>query len=299
MIFIVNSAKLNKISKKLKKIKNYLQELKSNFYNLLFNIPFIQKPLPSLPFSRKPIGDEKTYIKLHKKTISENCLGVEEFEKEYGYTIDLNWFSELSLATQTCIKKSKLNFNHGRLIYSTLSKYLSINKENSDPFFFILETGTARGFSSICMSKALNDQQAKGIITTIDCISHNQKIYWNAISDSKGAITRSELLKPWESELKNILFIQGWTNEIINRLGIKRINFAFLDAQHNENAVLEEYYFVSERQIPGDIIFFDDVTPNYFDGVCSAVKRIVKNGDYKIKYYNFDKLRGYAIATKI
>ena len=56
------------------------------------------------------------------------------------------------------------------------------------------------------MSKALNDQDTKGIITTIDCISHNQKIYWNAQSDSDGAKTRSELLKPWAKELENIFY---------------------------------------------------------------------------------------------
>ena len=42
----------------------------------------------------------------------------------------------------------------------------------------IVETGTARGFSSICMSKALIDQKKSGKIISLDCISHNEKIFW-------------------------------------------------------------------------------------------------------------------------
>ena len=48
----------------------------------------------------------------------------------------------------------------------------------------------------------------------------------------------------------------------------------------------------------GDIVLFDDVTPNLFDGVCEAVKDIELFYPYRIKFLNFDKCRGYAIATR-
>ena len=47
------------------------------------------------------------------------------------------------------------------------------------------------------------------------------------------------------------------------------------------------------------MVFFDDVTPNLFDGVCNAVKEIEIEYSYKIKYLPFDRNRGYALATKI
>ena len=47
------------------------------------------------------------------------------------------------------------------------------------------------------------------------------------------------------------------------------------------------------------MIFFDDVTPNLFDGVCNAVKEIEIEYPYKIEYFPFDRNRGYALATKI
>ena len=163
----------------------------------------------------------------------------------------------------------------------------------------ILETGTARGFSSICMAKALIDQNFLGIVTTIDCIPHEKKILWNCIDDYTGPKTRAKLLENWKEELERIIFIQGWTNEVLNRLGLKRINFAFLDAQHTKNDVLKEFKYVSDRQEIGDIVVFDDVTKKSFPGVCEAVKIIEKNFPYEIERINFTDKRGYAIAIKV
>ena len=201
------------------------------------------------------------------------------------------------LTTKVSIKHSDLNFNHGRLLYSFLSNY--INSEKECDHFSIVETGTARGFSSLCMSKALIDNDRSGHIVTLDCLPHNEKMYWNSISDHDGKFTRQELLKKWDKELSKIIFIQGWTIESLSCLGLQRINFAFLDAQHTKNSVLSEFLFISKKQLKGDMIFFDDVTPGLFDGVCKAVEIIEKNYPYKIKRLNIDSNRSYAVATKI
>ena len=137
------------------------------------------------------------------------------------------------------------------------------------------------------MSKALNDQNVQGLIATVDCISHNEKIFWNCIIDSEGPCTRGELLEKWPNELRNILFLQGWTNSFLNKIGCGRINFAFLDAQHTKEDVLREYHYVASRQLKGDVIVFDDVTPYKFDGVCAAVDYIKHKGDYSVKEFSF------------
>ena len=77
------------------------------------------------------------------------------------------------------------------------------------------------------MSKALNENKVNGRIVTIDCISHNEKMFWNCIDDFEGPKTRAELLKKWESELLNIIFVQGWTSTTIKKIGLSRITFAF------------------------------------------------------------------------
>ena len=65
------------------------------------------------------------------------------------------------------------------LLYSTLRNYLESQRKIG--FVNIVETGTARGFSAICLSKALNDtKNVAGVIHTIDilpiikeCIEYN------------------------------------------------------------------------------------------------------------------------------
>ena len=84
----------------------------------------------------------------------------------------------------------------------------------------------------------------------------------------------------------------------LKRLGIQRINFAFIDAQHTKNDVLQEFNYVYRRQQSGDLIIFDDVTHGQFEGVCEAVEIIKNHYPYEILYLGCDKKRGYAIATK-
>ena len=57
-----------------------------------------------------------------------------------------------------------------------LRNYLStLSKENKT--INIVETGTARGFSSICMAKALSDSEFEGSIFTLDVLPHFKKMF--------------------------------------------------------------------------------------------------------------------------
>jgi len=275
------------------KLKSKLKVIIENFYKL----SFLEKPLPNNPFGNKILASKDTYSRLHFEAISTNDELVCKFEKKYGFSLDLKWWRELALHTQVVIKPEKLNFFHGRLLYSVLSKYID-DIETSKKHINIFETGTARGFSSICMSKALIEMNCSGVITTVDSIPHNKKIFWNCIDDHQGPKSRANLLKPWAEELERIVFIQGWTKNIINRLGLQRINFAFLDAQHTKDDVLSEFCYVKDRQLSGDIIVFDDVTEGLFEGVCDAIKIVERNYPYSIERINFSDNRGYAIAIR-
>ena len=271
-----------------------------NFLTYIYKIPFLKKPFPKEPFCHKPLASKDVYLKLHKQAVSNKNKLIDNYELDCGYSISEQYINNLALHTQICIKESKLNFQHGKLLYSALSKYINDKKStysNDQIPIIVFETGTARGFSSICMSKALIDNNANGFITTVDCLSHNQRIFWNSINDCDGPKTREENLSFWKRELSRIVFIQGWT-ELINNIGLSRINFAFLDAQHTKVDVMFEFEYVSKRQKKGDIIIFDDVTPGYFDGVCEAINEIEKNHAYEITRIDCDKERGYAIAIK-
>jgi len=266
--------------------------------SIIDNIPVLEKRLPKYPFGKRILGNKDQYIELHKKGILNVNNQILDFQNSSGFSVNNEWFTNLTLYTQTCIKNSDLNFNHGRLLYSSLSKYINDNFKNKKESLTIFETGTARGFSSICMSRALIDQHHPGMIISIDCIAHEEEIFWNSISDLDGPKTRANLLSLWKEEISNIFFIQGWTTSIINRLGINRIHFAFLDAQHTKNDVLKEFKFVYKKQIKGDLIVFDDVTLGQFEGVCKALDIIESQYPYKVNRFSSDSKRGYAIAER-
>ena len=49
----------------------------------------------------------------------------------------------------------------------------------------IIETGTVRGFSALCMAKALSDAKFEGSIFTIDVLPHDKKMFWNCAADHR------------------------------------------------------------------------------------------------------------------
>ena len=88
----------------------------------------------------------------------------------------------------------------------------------------ILETGTARGFSSLCMAMALKHSNRKGKIHTVDIIHNDIPIYWNCIKDEEGKHIRKDLFKNTEYyELFDyIKFYTGRTVNVLNSININR-----------------------------------------------------------------------------
>ena len=244
------------------------------------------------------IGANKSiYLKLFQESLDDNDIKIKKFEDNIGYKIEKEWFLDLVLVTQTSIKKSKLNYYHGRILYSLVSKYLSEQTTSGDRIN-ILEVGTSRGFSALCMARAILDNKANGSIITIDYIPHEKKRYWNCLRDIDGPCSRSELLSKWQKEINLITFIEGFSQTILPKIGIERIHFAFLDGQHKKENVIQEYNLISKKQKVGDQIFFDDVSKDLFPGIFNALKLIENKNEYEIEYLNFNNERSYAIATK-
>lgn len=281
--------KINKFFKKIFLIFNPLT------ISQLFNN---SKKFPKDFFGKKPWASKGEYLKLYVNAKKNESHMIKKFELNTGYSINKKWINKLALHTQIVKKESKLNYEHGRLVYSCLRNYLK-DFENKKESVMILETGTARGFSSLCMSKALEDSCINGKIVTLDCLPHNEKMFWNCIDDLEGKKTRAELLQPWKKLLNNIIFLQCWTKDALPNLGFQRINFAFLDAQHSYKSVMSEFFYVSKYQKIGDVIVFDDVTEKKFPGIVKAVNQISSDGNYEIKNYIENEDRGYAIAKKI
>tara|TARA_B100001559_G_C16457558_1_gene602361 strand:- start:598 stop:1401 length:804 start_codon:yes stop_codon:yes gene_type:complete len=247
------------------------------------------------PFRKGPFGDKDDYLKIYKEAKEKKFPNVEKECKNLGVQVNKPFFDNLALVTQVVKKDSEINYQHGILLYAFLKNYI---KKLEIKKVFVLETGTARGFSAICMSKAINESGCNGEVITIDYLPSDKKIFWNCIKDFEGKHTRYELLSKWEKELDNITFLTGKTKNVLSKLNTDRVNFAFLDACHTYKEVIKEYNLVSKWQLKGDIIIFDDVTPSLFPGVVEALNIIEKSKDYKIKYFEIAKDRKIAIAEK-
>jgi hypothetical protein len=149
------------------------------------------------------------------------------------------------------------------------------------------------------MAKALENLNQPGKIVTIDVVSHEAKRYWNCIADKNGPQTRAELLTDYASLIKkHIIFLQGDSRLQLKKIYIPRIHFAFLDGAHSYKYVMNDFYYIKDKQERGDIVFFDDYTPNMFPGVVKAVDEICQAYSYEKEIVNLSDQRGYAIARK-
>lgn len=261
----------------------------------LFSTYFYYRKIKNTPFCAVNNNNEKIYFDLFDDVKNLDYKEVAIYENKSLFKIDKKWLNDLALITQITIKNSNLCYAHGRIIYSCLASYLS----NKDEEINIIETGTSKGFSSLCMAKALNDLNKRGKISTIDILPKNKKIFWNSISDIKGKNTRLELLNKWKDlTQKYIDYYEGFSKQVLKKyLNLNRIHFAFLDGSHTYSDVGFEFKFVSERQLKNDIIIVDDYNIQY-PGLIEAVNQLSKSFDYTLEFISSEKDRTYVICIR-
>ena len=251
------------------------------------------------PFGKKVWANKDKYIEIYNelKTVRNNQL--DQYLAKFDKNINSEWLFNLALHTQVVIKDSELSIDHGKILYANLANYIHLSK-NINQDISILETGTARGFSALCMAKALEDNECKGRIITLDIIPHNNKFYWNCIDDNERKKSRKELLNSWHNlTSKYLIFIQGNTKIQLKKLHMDRVNFAFLDGAHSFQDLLIEFIYVSGRQVAGDIIFLDDYNEKLFPELVNAIDKCCLKFNYTKSIIDLGKARKYVIATKI
>lgn len=253
---------------------------------------------PRSPFGSSPAAGPASYERLFEDWRHQSYPVADEIEKRMGYAIDRDWLATLAFNTQVTQKKSDPNWQHGRVIYAVVRRHIAERADFSSPFN-IFETGTARGFSAVCAARALIDAGQVGAVVTLDTLPHEEAIFWNVASDNhRGPISRAALLDQWPTELERIIFLRGWSKRVLTKVGISRVHFAFLDAQHIFKEVVREYRWVRDRQFSGDQILFDDATPGKFDGVLREVGLAAESGPYRIEQIEMSPQRGLALASR-
>jgi predicted O-methyltransferase YrrM len=283
---------------KIKKIISKLFGIILPFVDRMAYLRYFDKPFTDLP-----ILSLQGYYKLAEDG-EKNTYSIEDvdlLEKKNGYSVNKDWLNSLALHTQIVVKKSELNYAHGRILYTVLRHYLTSLAKEDIKTVNIIETGTARGFSALCMAKALSDSKFEGSICTVDVLPHYKKMFWNCSADhTTGKQTRQNLLSDWADLTERyIIFMQGFVKHILPKIALTRIHFAFLDGAHTYEDVLFEFNNISKCQKDGDIIVFDDYNERDFPGIVKAVNYIGSKMNYSIKLVqNKNTLRDYVIAKK-
>jgi len=249
------------------------------------------------PFEVQPAGiSRERFLGLARQARRNDAL-VATLGKRFGHLPDPEFIDEIALATQVVPKEEGLDWSHGFLLYAALTSVLE--RTPPDRPVTIFETGTARGFSAICMAKALSDAGRAGTILTVDVLHAERPIYWNSIADADGPKTRLELLEPWSELVEDhVVFLRGDVSVALEQVGLARIHFAFLDAEHTYEAVRDELAFVAAHQQPGDVIVCDDYTPREFPEIVQAVDELAATGAYEMSRFASSNARGYAYLEK-
>lgn len=179
----------------------------------------------------------------------------------------------------------------------------------------IIDVGTARGFSAVCMAKALLDAKLENShIYTIDPIPHDKPISWHVQkqADTDPAmgtqLTRAELLKEFEpSLLDKITFLSDSSGQVLSEWNDGPIEFAFIDGDHSYQGVKTDIDAIVPHLSSDATLVFDDYGPirdkheykKYlfskvkYRGVYKVVKELVKNGGWVFHYprtVDFDRL---------
>ncbi len=248
----------------------------------------IGKPLSDLfflshsQFHNNPFGEKlyakdiHSYEKNFKESVSLENHPILKNDSFLEFEPNKEFIFNLAFKLQNVIKKSRNSFIHGFILSSLLEKYLS-NFKNENNSFNIVDIGTARGFSSLCMANVLEKLNISAKIFTFDLITNRKKFYWNGPSDFlEGHASRMELLKPWHYLVyKYIVFFSVATYHSLRVVDIPLINFAFIDGSHTFNDVYFEINYILKRLHKKSIVVFDDYDEDLFPGVVRACRHLM------------------------
>lgn len=232
---------------------------------------------------------EQQYVAVFERESAVKYQIVDNLEKQYGHAIDAEKLLHAARVLACPVKMNPPNWQHGRIIYSVARKYLS-TKSTQTPVT-MLDIGTAKGFSALCLRWALTDSGRKGSVTSVDVIDPNSRELRNTVADVSGPKTLHEILEPWP-EANSIRFVCTTGIQWLHKAE-GRIHFAFVDGKHNFVSVSLEANLLAQHQERGDMVIFDDLQ---IPGVMEAVR---KSKGYDIRIIHLVNVeRQYAICTR-
>ena len=154
-------------------------------------------------------------------------------------------------------------------MYSIVAKYKPKN---------IIEFGTASGYATLCMARAMDDHNIDGRIFTIDIESENESferpLDWGS-GPKLEHISRKELWnkiakKSWLDKIESLT---GYSAEIMSNEKLPKFQFAYIDGPHFFEGVKHDFYsFLKVADSKFSVLFDDYISrPSY------GVKKLVDN----------------------
>ncbi len=138
----------------------------------------------------------------------------------------------------------------------------------------VLELGTGRGFSSICMGMASETYQLNTQITTIDPIGPGKNQEWPMRVDSKDTVDSSNREKMWANHVpkkftQNIHQITSTSFLELRKLlrSDRHFDIIFIDAGHDAFSVTHDVAYAILLLRQGGILVLDDFSPTEWYGL--------------------------------
>jgi predicted O-methyltransferase YrrM len=211
---------------------------------------------------------------------------IDAVERAAGYALAPERYLPAARVLACPVKVNPPNWQHGRVIYALTRQYLEGQTEPVQ----LLDIGTAKGYSALCLRWALEDSGRHGRVTSVDVIDPHARVKRNTIADVGGVKTLSEILAPWP-EAQTIDFLHCMGQKWLTEHPV-RVHVAFVDGKHTYEAVTWEAALLAERQQAGDLAIFDDVQ-------IPAVARAIESlSAYRVEYIDVLPNRRYAVGRR-
>lgn len=242
----------------------------------------------SLNYDPQTVSAEE-FEQLFETERANNYPAIDAVEERFGFALDRYRLESAARVLSTPKKALPPNWQHGRVIYAVARRYFE--ERNPPEPVALLDIGTAKGFSALCLEWAREDSRILGGVTSVDVMPTDARVRRNTVAEVGGLRTLAEILAPWP-EASRINFVCA-TGVAYLQAQTGRVHVAFVDGKHTDDAVWNEGRLLSQRQESGDVVIFDDIQ---VPGVAAAVMRLRKW--YHDEVVTAKPGRSYAIARR-
>jgi predicted O-methyltransferase YrrM len=208
--------------------------------------------------------------------------------------VDRSWLESAARVLACPIKINRPCWQHGRVLYAAAVRALralSATQTQPDPVT-LLDIGTAKGFSALCLARALGDVGLPGRVVTVDVVNPDERVRRNTVAELDGLKTVEEVLSPYLTAGIAHVDARWLTGVTWLSVTVGRLPVVFVDGKHDGAVVAEEARLIEARQLAGDVMVLDDVHLQPLRAVAEQLKC------YDVTWIEALPHRAYAVAVR-